>query len=177
MASDESEKHARYLRLYIEHEEALMGFLRTLVPGREEAREVLQEVAVVLWRKFDELKTGEGFRPWAFTVARFKALAWIRDRKRERLVFDEDVLALLADELEERHDAYEAERRALEECLDRLEPAQRKLLDAAYAPGARIDVLAEEAGRSAMAFYKTLHRIRVVLLGCTEKVLAREGLV
>ena len=49
-------------------------------------------------------------------------------------------------------------------------------MEAAYAPGVQIDRLALKLGRSAMAVYKTLHRIRLVLMDCTRRVLASEGL-
>ena len=82
----------------------------------------------------------------------------------------------LAAEVADNSDAYEAERQALDECLGKLGAAQRKLLDAAYAPGVRIDSLANANGRSPMSFYKALHRIRLALMDCTQRVLAREGL-
>ena len=174
MTPAEHAKHDQFLRLYVEHEEALNAFVRTLVPLREDAREVMQEVAVVLWRRYEELADIEDFRRWAFGVAKFKALAFARDRMRDRLVFDDDVLELLAPEVDDHADDYAAEREALEECLGKLDPAQRKLLDAAYAPGVRIDELATAAGRSPMSFYKALHRIRLALMDCTQRVLARE---
>lgn len=176
MTPAEHERHDQFLRLYVEHEAALNGFVRTLVPGREDAREVMQEVAVVLWRKYEELSDIADFRRWAFGVAKFKALAFTRDRMRDRLVFDEEVLELLAAEVTDHADAYATEREALDECLAKLDGAQRKLLDAAYAPGARIDELATAAGCSPMSFYKALHRIRLALMDCTARVLAREGL-
>ncbi len=176
MKPAENDKHDEFLRLYVEHEEALNGFLRTLVPTREDAREVMQEVAVVLWRKFAELSSVEDFRRWAFGVAKFKALAFVRDRMRDRLVFDEDVMELLAAEVADSADAYEAEREALDECLGKLDGAQRKLLEAAYAPGVRMDELAASLGRSPMSFYKALHRIRLALMDCTQRVLKREGI-
>jgi len=49
-------------------------------------------------------------------------------------------------------------------------------VQAAYAPGARIDRLASELGRTPMALYKTLHRIRLTLMDCTRRVLAKEDL-
>ena len=176
MTPAEHERHDRFLRLYVEHEGALNGFVRTLVPSREDAREVMQEVAVVLWRKYEELADIADFRRWAFGVAKFKALALTRDRMRDRLVFDDDVLNLLAAEVTDHADDYAAEREALDECLGKLDAAQRKLLDAAYAPGARMDEMAAAAGRSPMSFYKALHRIRIALMDCTQRVLAREGL-
>jgi RNA polymerase sigma-70 factor (ECF subfamily) len=176
MTPAENEKHDQFLRLYVEHEEALNGFVRTLMPTREDAREVMQEVAVVLWRKFAELSAIEDFRRWAFGVAKFKALAFVRDRMRDRLVFDEDVMELLAAEVADSADAYEAEREALDECLGKLDSAQRKLLEAGYAPGVRMDELAASLGRSPMSFYKALHRIRLALMDCTQRVLKREGI-
>ncbi len=176
MTPAENEKHDQFLRLYVEHEDALNGFVRSLVPTRDDAREVMQEVAVVLWRKFEELPAIQDFRPWAFGVARFEVLAFQRDWARDRHVFGDDVLALLADEAADDADVLEAERNALDECLGKLEAAQRSLLETAYAPGARIDGLAAAAGRSPMSFYKALHRIRLALMDCTQRVLAREGL-
>ena len=70
MTPSEDQQHVDFLRLYVEHEEALRGFVRALVPTREDARDVMQEVTVVLWRKIGELSAMEDFRRWAFGVAR-----------------------------------------------------------------------------------------------------------
>ncbi len=176
MTPAERERHDQFLRLYVEHEEALCGFVRALVPTREDAREVMQEVAVVLWRKFEELSSVDDFRRWAFGVARMEALAHLRDRARDRHVFSDDLLEMLAREAADESDFLEAERTALEECLSKLPAAQRGLVESAYAPGARINELAAKLGRTSMSLYKALHRIRLALMGCTGRVLAREGL-
>ena len=126
MTPSEDQQHVDFLRLYVEHEEALRGFVRALVPTREDARDVMQEVTVVLWRKIGELSAMEDFRRWAFGVARMEALTFLRDRARDRHVFGDDVLALLADEAEADADVFEAERIALEECLGKLDAAQRR---------------------------------------------------
>ena len=49
-------------------------------------------------------------------------------------------------------------------------------MESAYAPGVRMDELAARLGRTAMAVYKSLHRIRTALIECTKKELAKEGL-
>ena len=170
-------KEDQFLRLYSEHEPSLHGFVRSLVTTRDDAREVMQEVAVVLWRKFGDLASSAEFRPWAFGVARMEVMAWRRDRGRDRLLFGDDALAILAEQSEQRSTQLEAQRDALEECLGKLPADQNKLVRAAYSPGVRIDQLAAQQGRSAMALYKALHRIRLALVECTRAVLAREGLV
>jgi RNA polymerase sigma-70 factor (ECF subfamily) len=176
MTEQERERHDRFLRLYVENEEALRGFARALASSRDAAREIMQEVAAVLWRKFDELASPEDFRRWAFGIVRFEALAAARDFARDRHVFSDDLLRLLADEAEESADHFEAERQALERCLQKLPEAQRAIVAAAYERGARIDDLATRLGRTAMSLYKLLHRIRLSLAECTKRELAREGL-
>jgi RNA polymerase sigma-70 factor (ECF subfamily) len=172
MDPSERPRHDRFLRLYVANEESLRGFVRSLVPTREDAREVMQEVAAVLWRKFDDQAGDEDFRRWAFGVARFEALAFYRDRARDRHVFSAETVALLADEAEREADPLEAERQALDECLRQLPETQRSLVVAAYAPGVRIDELARGLGRTAMSLYKLLHRIRMTLVDCTGRALA-----
>jgi len=170
MNHESHEKHDRFLRLYVQHEESLRGFVRSLVPTLEDAREVMQETAAVLWRKFDESLE---FRPWAFGVAKFEALAFVRDKARDRHVFGEEVLALLEAEALEAAGFSQHEEKALEECLQKLTPTQRALVEIAYVPGVRIDELARQSGRTAMALYKSLHRVRMVLAECVQHALSR----
>jgi len=132
----------------------------------------MQEVAVVLWRKFSELADPSDFRKWAFGVARMEALSFIRDRARDRHVFGDEAIAILANEAEEGGDYFEAARGALDECVAKLENDHRDLLEQAYAPGARIDAIAAASGRSPMSLYKALHRIRLMLVDCTSRALA-----
>lgn len=166
--------HDQFLRLFVENEEALRGFVRSLVPTLEDAREVMQETAAVLWRKFDQLDSPRDFRRWAFGVARFEALAFRRDRARDRHVFGEDLISLLEAEASEAGEQSDLEQHALERCLRKLPPAQRELVKTAYAPGVRIDELARESGRTPMALYKTLHRIRMALADCIQRTLEQQ---
>jgi RNA polymerase sigma-70 factor (ECF subfamily) len=59
--------------------------------------------------------------------------------------------------------------------MQTLPPTQRLLVQAAYAPGARIDQLARQSGRTPMALYKTLHRIRISLVDCVRAFLEKEA--
>jgi RNA polymerase sigma-70 factor, ECF subfamily len=174
MDSADRDNHDQFLRLYVENEESLRGFVRSLVPTLEDAREVMQETASVLWRKFGEMDSPEDFRRWAFGVARFEALAFRRDRARDRHVFSEDLISLLEAEAAEAGEQSDHEERALQGCLKKLPKTQRELVEVAYAPGVRIDELAREAGRTPMALYKSLHRIRMTLADCIRKSLKRE---
>ncbi len=175
MSPSERQRHDLFLRLYLEHEDALRGFVRSLVPTREDSREVMQEVAAVLWRKFESISSPGDFRRWAFGVARFEAFQVLRSQRRDRHVFGNDVLELLARDAEKESSLHESEARAMEHCMQTLPPTQRLLVQAAYAPGARIDQLARQSGRTPMALYKTLHRIRISLVDCVRAFLEKEA--
>jgi RNA polymerase sigma-70 factor (ECF subfamily) len=142
------------------------------VPTLSDANDVMQEVAIVLWEKFTEYESSEDFKRWAFGVARFKVLSWQRDRVRDRHVFGLETTELLAVEAERHAGFLDAQRVALENCLRKLSHEQRSLVSSAYAPGARIDALADSMGSTAMALYKKLHRIRLLLVACTRRELS-----
>jgi len=168
--------HDQFLRLFTEHERSVRTFVRSLVPTRMAASEVMQEVAVVLWQKFGEFDATRDFRKWAFGVARFEVLAFLRDRARDRHVFDEELVTRLADEAATAEPRCDAQREALETCLQRLPVRQRELVLTAYAKGTRMDELAAQRGQTPMSLYKLLHRIRQALLECVRRTLAQEEL-
>ena len=171
-----SQRHEQVLRLYTANEPAIRAFVRRLVPTRADAADVIQEVALVLWRKFAGFQSQEDFRRWAFGVARYETLAWLRDKARDRHVLAEDVLEILAEEAVSAETRLSAQREALEQCLAKLSSEQRRLVMMAYAPGARIEEIAERSGRTIGGFYQWLHRMRLRLLECTRRILAAEGI-
>ncbi len=163
--------HDRFLLLFAEHESALRTFVRAMLPTREDASEVMQEAAVVLWQKFESARD---FRKWAFGVARNVALRHLQARTRDPHVFDDELVNRLADEAIAMDQRHEAQREALETCLQKLPEPQRALVLAAYTKGTRMDELAAQRGQTAMSLYKLLHRIRQALLECVRRTIALE---
>ena len=166
MEQKDLDNHDQFLRLYVDNEESLRGFIRSLVPSLEDAKEVMQGTAAVLWRKFEQLDSPDNFRRWAFGVARFEALSYRRDKARDRLVFSEVEADLI-----------DLEAKALEKCITKLPQKQRALIQQAYSPGTKIDKIARRDGRTPMSLYKALHRIRIALADCIREDLKKqEGL-
>ena len=145
-----------------------------MLPTREEASEVMQEVIVILWQKFSQV---DDFRPWAFGVARIAALRHLERRKRDRHFFDSELVSRLADESATMSERHSGQREALESCLQKLQATQREFVLTAYTKGTRMDDLAARRGQTPMAFYKLLHRIRQVLLECVRRTLALEKMI
>jgi len=173
MSPAENEVHNRFLRLFTAHEPAVRAFVRRLVPMRADADDVMQDVSVVLWEKFGSFREGADFRAWAFGVARFEVLSWLRDRGRDRLVLDGEVALKLADESAELETRLTRQREALEACIEKVPAEQRELLMQAYQPAASIQQVAQGSGRSVPGFYQWLHRMRRALLDCIQRTLTQ----
>ena len=108
-----SQDDTRFIESLTRHQAALEAFCHANLANREDAREVLQATCVKLWQKAADWNPDTEFLPWAFTVARFTILSHYRDQKRDRLVFDEDVIKAMADEIEEAATAFDNRREAL----------------------------------------------------------------
>jgi RNA polymerase sigma-70 factor (ECF subfamily) len=172
MSNSES-NYAEFLRLYSENEAALHAFVRSMLPSRQEASDVMQEVVVTLWQKFED---AQNFRPWAYAVARSKVLMYLRRRARDRHIFDEELVGKLAERQEALTNRHTLQREALEKCLQKLPKDQRDTVLTAYTKSTQIQELAKTRGETAMALYKKLHRIRHVLLECVRRTLSQEEL-
>ena len=72
----------QFLRLLTANEAAIRAYVRRLVPTRDDAADVMQGISLVLWKKFADLDELAEFRKWAFGVARYETLAWLRDKAR-----------------------------------------------------------------------------------------------
>jgi len=166
-----------FMRLLMKHEPALRAFSRSLLPDWNLVDEVIQESSLTLWEKFSQLESDSGFLPWAKVVVRFKCLSAIRDLGRDRHVFSEGVLELLADEAAEM-DAEEhvAAMKALRVCLAKFSNPHQELLLAPYSGEGRVKHMASQSGKSANALYKLLGRLRGKLSGCVHESIAKEAL-
>lgn len=176
--STPDQRYEQFVTLFARNEPSLRAFIRSLTRSWDDADEVMQNTGLVLWRKFGtfepENEPAMDFFRWACVVARFEVLAWRRDKARDRHVFDEDLVEMLAEEAAEKHEILRDERRALEVCLAKLPDPMRRVVVAAYEPGTKLNEVARELGKSATAFYKKLNRTRAVLLDCIRDEVAKE---
>ncbi len=172
--SETSARDESFVTLFVEHEPALRAFILSQIMNWADMNEILQQTSIVLWRKFDQYQPGTNFRSWAFKIARFEVLNYLKKQRRSKLVFSDETLALLAVESEEEEDNLEAERHALAKCLKKLKPEQRGLLSDCYEGEQTIKEIARLRQRSVEAVYKAVQRLRATLLTCVERVLREQ---
>lgn len=167
--------YERFTGLLTRHHASLMSFILSLRPNWADAEDLMQQTSVVLWRKFGEYRDGSSFLAWACQVARFLVLNHARKAGRDRHVFSAELLELLAREGESDAERLQAQRVALSRCLEKLDARGRDVLQACYQAGTSIKDAARRLGSSPNAVYKTLNRLRELLLDCVRRNAAEEG--
>jgi RNA polymerase sigma-70 factor (ECF subfamily) len=171
------DKSKLFLRLFLQNERRLYAYILTLLPHRADADDVLQQVSMVLWDKFDANDPPGDFAAWGCRIAYFKVLDFYKHHQRSRVRFSQALLERVAETAIEHAEALQLDERreALAHCLEKLTPRERDLLGRRFADGATTRSTAEALGRSVDAVYKTLAKIRHALFDCVTRTLAREG--
>lgn len=165
---DREAREESFVALITRHQTTLLAYLLALVPNPPDAEDILQRANVVIWRKRDQFEPGTNFRAWAFSVSRWEALAFFKERKRENwLVFDEGLAGLVGDKLAAIPDGEsDAMLEALRNCLGRLSDSHRGMILDRYQSGRSLKDCAKRFNRSENGLKVTLHRIRIELRRC-----------
>lgn len=165
---------ARFLKLFVANEKALRVYARALVPTWDAVDDILQEASLVMWRKLDQLDSSKHFLAWAKVIVRFEALRSRRKFARDRLVFGEELLTMLATEADKHEeDTLILEKTMLKQCLGNLSLSHQQLLLAPYGGSGQIKELAEQSNRTPNSLYKLMGRLREKLQRCIETELGR----
>lgn len=158
-------------RLLIEHRSLLMGYLVSCIRNYSDAEDLFQEVSLAATRSADQLRSVEGFVPWAREIARRRVLAHVRASKRLTPV-DPELVTRLADTAAEM-DATQvlpARVEALHTCLEALPMESRQLIAMRYEDHREpVEALARQFGRSVQATYAMLKRSRLLLRDCVNQ--------
>lgn len=171
--TDNNDDHERFTRLLLESEPVMLRAILVVVPNRADAREIMQETAVALWRQFDSYDSGRPFVNWAMGFARIETRRFLARQKR-RAQLSEQAMEVLERELEGDSSFAGAIERHLATCMQKLTDKQRGLIQGYYHESRDVEWLAEHGGRTVEAVYKAIQRIRRDLQECIERRLRKE---
>jgi RNA polymerase sigma-70 factor (ECF subfamily) len=156
------------LRLLTRHQEDLFRYIFALLPHEEDARDVLQECSVALYRKAGEYDATRPFLAWAFRFAYLEVLKH-RDHNKRPLLLSREMIERLAAEREGMEPKLQARLVALEACLAQLPSKDQQLIQRRYQGKARAEELIRESGVSRRTLFRELERIRRALLECIQR--------
>lgn len=164
-----------FARLLVRFDRPLLRYIMMFIPRRDDAEEVLQRTATVIWEKFDEFDRQREFLPWAVRVAYFEVLNFRKQIARDRLVFREEVIEALAETQQSLASRLEAQRQALRLCLSELTADDQALLRRRYGDSETVAALADERGKTAKTLYRRLDRLRETISRCAHRRMQLEG--
>jgi RNA polymerase sigma-70 factor (ECF subfamily) len=164
------------VRLLSKHQADLFRYVYALLPHEEDARDVLQETCVALYRKFEEYDPDKPFLAWAYCFAYLEVLKQRERNQRGTRLLSRDLVERLAREREAHEPVLHARLLALDQCLAELPPADRELIQQRYEQKARSVEMVRRFDTSRRTLFRNLDRIRRVLFECINRRVAASGL-
>ena len=167
---------AEYVRLWTQYHRDVERYVFSMLPRPADASEVVQEVSVRLWEKWDSYDQDRPFLPWAMRFAYLQVLKWRQGKAREKLIFSDDLLSQINATNDYEEPLMEARRKTLTLCLEKLNKDDRRIVELRYGRHGAIKEEAKRTGVKMHKLYYALERIRIQLLNCIELNLQRSGL-
>lgn len=161
------DSEACFQRLHERHAQGVWLFLRNRFP--QEADDLLQETWLRAWRALPQKYQPGNFRAWIFQIARNCLGDRLRKvRKMESADLDQvaEIQSLPDSEL-----LQEERRSALSNCLEKLPPRQREIVEARTA-GEETETISQRLQINANSIYKLFHEARQRLIECAQRVLS-----
>jgi RNA polymerase sigma-70 factor, ECF subfamily len=168
------ENSHEFIDLFLKAEPRVYAYIRSQIPHRADAEDVLQETATTLWSKFDEFQRGSDFIAWAYQVARFKVQHHYEKKARRKRLFSEEFVHLVELRSKELSGNFDALQVMLAECMKRLGEADREVIQLCYGDDATIASVAEQLGRPVNTIKSVLKRGRRALYDCIQRAMSRE---
>jgi len=168
------QRHEDFLRLFTGAQPALRRFVVAHLPGLQDVADILQEAALVLWRKFDQFDKDKSFTAWALGFARNEILRKQHSRLRKHLVLSDTIAERLALELEILAPEMDQERVHLEQCLKKLPDRPLQVVELYYKAGDSAETIARVLGSTVNSIGILLFRAREALARCIKDARRQE---
>jgi RNA polymerase sigma-70 factor (ECF subfamily) len=132
--------------LFGRHHVRIFRFVARLVRDHQLAEDVVSEVFLEVWRHAAAFEARSAASTWLLSIARFKALSSLRRRSDAQL--DEAAAAAIPDSADDPEVTVRKKERGeiLRDCLARLSPDHRAIVDLVYYQGLAISEVAAVVG-------------------------------
>jgi RNA polymerase sigma-70 factor (ECF subfamily) len=169
-------KEAEFAAKLRDIQSRLYGYIHSMARDLNDADDIFQQTALILWNKFDEFDRQRSFFSWACGIARLELINFLRSRKRRRLYFSDDLnLRLVEAQADFTNEEAEDRRDALAKCLAKLRDRDQQLLTECYQEQSGVNHAAERRGRCPQSVYNSIRRIRRALYECIARTLTHQS--
>ena len=165
------DNHEQFTRRWTEAQPIVAGYINAVVADFQEAEDLLQNVAVILLRKFPEYDAQRPFVAWAIGIAKREVLMARRHHARNFLCYQADLLERISEAYQELAPEFEDRSRALRDCLRSVKGRAGELLRLRYEELLKPNAIATRVGIAVVAVRVMLSRTRTTLRECIERKL------
>jgi RNA polymerase sigma-70 factor (ECF subfamily) len=158
------------------HQEALFRYIFSLVPSEADARDILQETSLALFRKHEHYDASRPFLAWAYRFAYLQVQKHREKAARSPLWFSEDVMELLVRERIPMEPRLDERLRLLDGCLAMLSSREKELVTCRYALRQGAEDMMKRFAMSRRTLFRNLEMLRQRLHECVTRQLQSEGL-
>jgi RNA polymerase sigma-70 factor, ECF subfamily len=118
--------------LFARHHVKVFRFVLRLVRNESTAEDLISEVFLDVWRQAGKFEGRSAVSTWLLSIARFKALSVLRRRSEDEL--DDETASAIEDQADDPEVALAKKDKgaALRECLTKLSPEHREIVDLVY---------------------------------------------
>ncbi len=167
---DDSESIKRLTIEWTKAQPAVARFVRSFVRNRDDAEDVLQEVALAIVDRFESYDSTRPFIAWALGVARNLVKAHFRKQLRRPVTADDETAVdRVAEAFESLQPELEDMKEALAECIQRVPAEERRMLAMQYEENLKPAAIATRINKTANHVAVMLHRLRLGLRQCVER--------
>lgn len=166
-----------FVQLLTTFQRRLYVYVLTILADEHAAEEVLSDVNATLWQKKDEFQIGTSFSAWALKVAYFRTLSYVKKRRHDRHMFNDEFIAEIADAALDVAEENDLRSNALVDCLKKLSVSDRRLIDLRYGSGMPVQEIATQCRKTPNTVSQLLSRIRLALANCIERTMQSEPTV
>ena len=168
-----AEERQEFMAQFVRAERSIRALLLAATGDWNLSEDLMQNVAVTLWKKWPQYDPERPFRSWALGVARIEVLRWRRSAARDRVVLDVQSLDRLVGAADRTADEADRSLALLTECLAGVAGDAREVLNLKYTVGLRSRQIAERMGKGVGAVEMILTRTRRALRDCVLRKLAK----
>ena len=176
MSSESVPRTEQLVLLLTQHQVPLFRYIFSLVACEADARDILQEASLALYRKFDAYDASRPFLPWAYRFAYLQVQKHREKAARSPLLFGEDVMDLLAHDRERMEPELDQRLQLLDGCLAKLTPQDKELVTSRYAMRQGAEEMMQRFAMSRRTLFRNLELLRQRLHECVTRQLQSEGL-
>ncbi|HOK67545.1 MAG TPA: sigma-70 family RNA polymerase sigma factor [Anaerohalosphaeraceae bacterium] len=175
MDNDVLDKAKNFMRLVFANERRIYAYIYLLIPSRTEAEDIFQETLSIMWAKYEQFEQGRDFGAWGIGIAHNLIRNYRKKKRNSPLSFEEDIEDLLDREARQSIKSLDSRVEALRQCLNQMNPLDRRMIHLRYEKNASVKNLAEMMNTTMKAIYVKLARAHDWLLRCVRRTLAEQG--